>query len=80
MAKIIIEELAHATTTWWQTYMSTVVMARVAGMVEMKNDNTPSINAPLVTTKPIVIPPFGCKWVKGLVESLPVCICWAQGL
>ena len=41
--------------------MSTVVMAREAGRFEMKNDYTPSIDAPLITTKPIVIPPFGCK-------------------
>ena len=47
-------------------------MARVPGTVEMKNVDTPSIDAPLVTTKPIVIPPFGCRQVKGLVESLPV--------
>ena len=38
--------------------MSTVVMARVDGTAEMKNNQTPSIDAPLVTTKPTVIPPF----------------------
>ena len=32
-------------------------MARVAGTAEMKNNNTPYINSPLVTAKPIVIPP-----------------------
>ena len=41
--------------------MSTVVMAGVAKTVEMKNYDIPSIKAPLVTTKPIVIPPFGCE-------------------
>ena len=40
-------------------------MARVNGTVEMKNYDTPSIDAHLVTTTPIVIPPFGCKQVKG---------------
>ena len=61
MAKITIEELTNGSATWQQTYISTVVMARVAGTAEMKNDDTPSIDAPLVTTKSTVIPPFGCK-------------------
>ena len=51
--------------------MSTVVNAKVAGTVEMNNNDIPSIDAPSVSTKPIVIPPFRCKWVKRLVESLP---------
>ena len=33
---------------------------------------------PLITTKPIVIPPIGCKWVKGMVGSLPVSSCWVH--
>ena len=45
---------------WQQTYMSTVVMTRVTRTVELKNDDTPYINSPLVTTKPLVILPFGC--------------------
>ena len=49
--------------------MSTVVTARVAGKVEIIDDAMLSIDAPLVTTKPIAAPPFGCKQVKGL----PVC-------
>ena len=62
MAKITIERACtHASDMWQQTYMSTVVTDGVAGTVEMKNDDIPSVNAPLVTTKPIVIPPLGCK-------------------
>ena len=62
MANMTKEELTHASNTRQQTCMSTVVMVRVAGTVKMKNDDTSSLNAPLVTAKPIVIPPFGCKW------------------
>ena len=51
--------------------MSTMVTAKVAGTVEMENDDIPTIDGPLVTTKPIVIPPFGCNQVKRIVESLP---------
>ena len=36
MAKIIIEELAHASDMCQQTYMSTVIIAAVAGMADMK--------------------------------------------
>ena len=73
MARITVEELAHASNTWWQIYMSTMATAKVAGTVEIRDEGIPTINVPLVTTKPIMIPPFGCKGVKGLVESLPVC-------
>ena len=59
MVRITMEELAYASNTWQQTYMSTMVTAKVAGTVEMKNDDTPTIDVPLVTTKPITIPPFG---------------------
>ena len=68
-----MQELAHASNTWQQTCMSTMVTAKVPDTVEMKNDDILTINAPLVTTKPIVIPPFGCKQVKGLVGLLPSC-------
>ena len=61
MARITVEELAHANNTWHQTYMSTMVTARVAGTVEMKDYGIPPIDAPLVTSKPIMIPPFRCK-------------------
>ena len=61
MARITVEELAHASDTWQQTYTSTVVTARAAGTVKMKDHDIPTIDAPLVTTKPIVIPPFRCK-------------------
>ena len=56
MAKITVEELVCASSMWQQTYMGTV-----ARTVEMKNDDTPYINVPLVMTKPTVIPLFGCK-------------------
>ena len=46
MAKVTIEELTHASNMWWWTYMSSIVMARVAGSVEMNHDNMPSIDAP----------------------------------
>ena len=69
MARITVEELAHASNTWWQTYMSTMVTTRAAGTVEMKDDGIPTIDAPLVATKPIMIPTFICKWVKILVEN-----------
>ena len=55
--------------------MSNVAMAGVTRLVETYHDDIPSTDAPLVTNKNIVIPPFGCKWVRGLVESLPVCSC-----
>ena len=77
MARITVEELACASNTWQQTYMSTVVTAKVASTDETKDNDTCTIGAPLVTTKP-VIPPFGCKQVKGLVASLPVCSCQMQ--
>ena len=60
VASITVEELAHASGTWQQTYTSIMVTAKVAGTVEMKNDDIPTIDAPLVTTKPTVNPPFGC--------------------
>ena len=48
--------------------MSTMVTARAAGTVDMKDNAIPTTDTPLVTTKPIVIPSFRCKQVKGLVE------------
>ena len=41
--------------------MSSMITDKVAGTVDMKNDGTPTINVPLVTIKPAVIPPFGYK-------------------
>ena len=61
MARITVEELAYVSYTWQQTYMSTLFTARVPCTVEMKDDGFPTINASLVTTKPIVIPTFRCK-------------------
>ena len=61
MARITVGEQAHASNTWQQTYMSTIVTAKVAGTVEMKDNDIPTIDTPLVTTKTTVIPPFGCK-------------------
>ena len=42
MARITVGEFSHASNTWQQTYMSTVVTAKVAGTVEMKNDDIPT--------------------------------------
>ena len=53
-----------------------MLTARVPGTVEMQDKGIPTVDAPLITTKPIVIPPFGHKWVKGLVESLSVYSYW----
>ena len=49
MARITLEELAYASNTWQQNYMSTMVTAKVAGIFETKNDDIITI-APLVTT------------------------------
>ena len=73
LARITVEELAHASKTWQQTYMSTMITAKVAGTVETNNDYILTTDAPFVTTKPTVIPLFGCKQVNGLVGSLPAC-------
>ena len=61
MARITVGELFHAINTWKQTYMSTVITAKVAGMVEMKNEDIFTIDAPLVTNKPTMTLSFGCK-------------------
>ena len=78
VAKITVKELAHACNTWWHTYMSTMTTAKVAGMVEMKNEDILTIDTPLVTTKPTVILLFGCKQVEGLVGQLPTCSYWVN--
>ena len=57
MASITVEELEHASNIWQQTYMSTMVTVKLAGTIETKDDGTPTIEVPLVTTKPIMIPP-----------------------
>ena len=51
--------------------MSTIVTVKAVGMVETNRDNILAINTPLVTIKPTVIPPFGCKQVNGLAGCLP---------
>ena len=58
MAKIMVEELAHASSMWWQTYMSTMVTAGMAGAAEQGGHNIPLIDAPLVSMKSIVIHPL----------------------
>ena len=55
-----------------------MITAKAAGTVEMKKDDILTIDTPWVTTKPTVIPPFGCKWVKGLVGPLPACSYWVN--
>ena len=78
MARITVEELAHANDTWWQTYMSTTVTAKLAGTAEMKNDDILTIDSHLITTKSTVILPFGCKQVKGLVGPLSAHSYWVN--
>ena len=53
MAKIMVEELACASNTWWQTYMSTVATAGAAGTAEQGGHSIPL----LVTRKSVMIPP-----------------------
>ena len=38
-----------------------MVTAKATSTVETKDDGIPNIDALLVTTKPIMIPPFGCQ-------------------
>ena len=57
MAKIV-EELPHATSTWHQTYMSSVVTASAASTIEQGCQKTSLIDTPLVTMKSIVILPL----------------------
>ena len=57
MAKIMVEQLTHASGKWHQTYMSTKVTASAAGAIEQGCQETPLINTPLVTMKSIVILP-----------------------
>ena len=78
MGRITLEELAYASNTWWQTYMSTMVTAKVADMVEIKNDDILTIDTPFVTTEPTMIPSFGCNRVKGLVALLPAHSYWVN--
>ena len=53
MAKIMVEELAHASSTWHHTYISTVVTTGAAGAIKQGCQDTL-----LVTTKSIMIPPL----------------------
>ena len=75
MAMIMVEELTCTSSTWQQTYVSTIVTAGAAGTAEQGGHNIPLIDGPLVTLKSIVIPPFGCIRVKGLVQLLPIHSC-----
>ena len=43
-----------------------MVIAKVVGTVEANWEDALAIDTPLTTIKPSVIPPFGCKGVKGL--------------
>ena len=44
--------------------MSMVVTAKAASAVN--ESDALSIDSTLINTKPVVIPPFECRWVKGL--------------
>ena len=46
VTRITVEEVtACASDTWQQTYMTTMVTAKVAGIVEMKNEDILTIDA-----------------------------------
>ena len=47
VARITVEELACASDTSWQTYMNTVVTAKVAGTIETEDDGISTIDAPV---------------------------------
>ena len=55
MAKITVVELVHVSSMWQQTYMSTMVLVGVAGIVDQKWWHLLHW-CPLVMTKPTVIP------------------------
>ena len=59
MTKITVEELAHASCMWPQTYMSTVAMAGVASATEQGCLGTPIIKTPLATMTSTMIPSLG---------------------
>ena len=59
--KIMVEELAHASSMWHQTYMSTMVTDGATGTIKQGGQETPFINTPLVTMKSIVIPSLGVQ-------------------
>ena len=61
MAKIMVEGLTCASSTWWQTYMSAVVTAGATGTAEQGCQDSPTIDALLVTIKSIIIPLWLCK-------------------
>ena len=48
-----------------------MVASGATGTAEQGYHTTPIIDAPFVTTKSVMIPPFGCVRVKGLAQLLP---------
>ena len=65
MARITLEELAHASDTWQQTYMSTMVTTKAAGTFEIKNEDILTIDAHLVANKPTMGPSLWMQMSKG---------------
>ena len=67
MQKINPEESAKTDTTWQQSHMSTVITAKAASAAN--EFDAMSIDSTLNTTKPVVIPSFQCRRVKGLTAN-----------
>ena len=61
MAKIMVEELACASSMWCQTYMSTMVTANVASTVEQGGQETPFINTHWLLWSPLWSSLWLCK-------------------
>ena len=62
LVKITVEEHAHASSTWHQTYMGILVTAGAAGAVKQGGKETPFIDTPLITMNFIVHNPLWlCK-------------------
>ena len=62
--KITPEELAETDTTWCQTHISMVVTTNAVSAAD--EFDASSIDSTLNTINPVTIPPFECRWVKGL--------------
>ena len=45
IAKITVEQLAHASSMWWQTYMSAMVMASATSTAEQVCHDTTTIDS-----------------------------------
>ena len=55
------ENSLHTSSTWWQTYMSTMVMASATGIAEQGCQDIATIETLLITMKSIMVPLQLCK-------------------